>query len=627
MRKDDDFRKYYDLDDDYIGKGGFGQVFRATDRTTNEPRAIKVIDLREFIKSYINNGKPLSDKELQDTIKSKINEIDIMRRMEGENHQNKNTVKVYEYYYIKNKEIAIVMELCDKNLAALIGERFNEPKPKFTFEEIRNILNQLNNSFKLLDEFKIAHRDLKPANILVKYENDKDKNNYIIKLCDYGEAKRLTVTKKLFSTVVLTENYAAPEILEGNKYGLKCDLWSLGIIIYQLYFGKVPYDGSGVIAYMNQIRDNGQELLKVTGNEDFDDLIRKLLIKDPNKRISWEDYFNHPFLNFSQILITLKVQNKDLNKKEKGQKNYIYFLNNQNNENNEIKNLKNEDCNLYINGVKTEFKFCFEPEKEGIYEIKLVFKKKLTNCSYMFCNCDNIIKIDLSSFDSSQVKNMNYMFGKCHFLEEINLANLETSNVTDMSYLFNKCSTLKKIIFPDSFNTNNVANMSLMFHNCFDLTEINFPPSFVTKKVKNMESMFSNCYRVKKLDLRNFETNEVINMGYMFENCAELKEILIDPDKFKTDNVVFMGKMFYNCSNLGSVNIKKFDYSNVKYMDHMFVDCNKLKEIDLSKLKISKDEINTNKIFEDLKDVSVKVGKDIINKFKNIFKDVKLITI
>ena len=59
----------------------------------------------------------------------------------------------------------------------------------------------------------------------------------------------------------------------------------------------------------------------------------------------------------------------------------------------------------------------------------------------------------------------------------------------------------------------------------------------------------------------------------------------------------------------------------------MFVDCNKFKEIDLSKLKISKDEINTNKIFEDLKDVSVKVRKDIIDKFKNIFKDINFIAI
>ena len=115
--------------------------------------------------------------------------------MEGENHQNKNTVKLYEYYYIKNTEIAIVMELCDENLAIMIGQR--QKKPKFDFDEIKNILHQLNNSFRIFHKYKIAHRDLKPLNILVKYENKNDRNNYTIKLCDYGEAKRLTMTKNL----------------------------------------------------------------------------------------------------------------------------------------------------------------------------------------------------------------------------------------------------------------------------------------------------------------------------------------------------------------------------------------------------------------------------------------------
>ena len=621
MNINDDFRKYYDVEEEDIGEGGFGQVFKAKDRETNELRAIKVIKLKKFIKNQKNNGKPLSEKEIEDVINSKIKEIEIMDSMEGDNHQNKNTVKLYKYYYIKNKEIAIVMELCDENLASMVGNRENVPK--FSFDEIKKILLQLNNSFKLLQQKNIAHRDLKPSNILVKYKN-KDKNNYVIKLCDYGEAKRLTMTKNVFSTIVGTNNYVAPEILQGIKSDLQCDLWSLGIIIYYLYFGTVPYDGSTELAYYNQIRDYGQELIKRTSNEEFDDLIRKLLVKEPQKRISWKDYFNHPFLIINHIFITLKVKKEDMKNKENGEKNYIYFLNNQNSE---IKNLTNENCNLFINGEKTDFNIFFEPEKEGEYEIKLVLKKKLKDCSYMFSNCDNIIKIDLSLFDSSEVTNMNYMFGKCHFIEEINLTDLDTSKVTNMSYLFNKCSTLKRIIFPDSFNTNNVEDMSLMFHNCFDLTEINFNSSFVTKKVKNMESMFSNCYKLKKLDLRNFETNELINISYMFENCVELKDILIDSDKFKTDNVVYMGKMFSNCSNLENVNISKFNYSKVKFMDHMFENCEKMKKIDLSKLEVLNDEINTNKIFDNLKEVSIKVSAKIIEKFKNIFKDIKFITI
>ena len=113
-------------------------------------------------------------------------------------------------------------------------------------------------------------------------------------------------------------------------------------------------------------------------------------------------------------------------------------------ENEEIKNLKDNDVELYINDEQQKkFSKYYKPDKEGNYEIKIIFKKKIKDCSFMFSDCDNIKKIDLSSFDSSDVINMYYMFGKCHFLKEIKLDNLNIEKVTDMSYMFNACSVLK----------------------------------------------------------------------------------------------------------------------------------------------------------------------------------------
>ena len=628
--KDVDFRKYYDYDKekDEIGHGSYGTVYKVKKKETNEIRAIKLIDIEKYKKDCISNGHYLSEKEIKDFIKSIINEITIMKNMEGKNHQNKNTVKFYEYYYKENKEIAIVMELCDENFAKMIGDRLINNQ-KFSLDEIRMILHQLNNSFKIMVQNKIVHRDLKPVNILVKYENVKERNNYILKMCDYGEAKILAKTKSLLSKVVGTYKFMAPEImLEKKVFDLKCDLWSLGIIIYYLYFGNYPFGDKNEIAIIHTIKEGEQPLEIVSSNnKDFDDLIRRLLIINPEERISWQQYFNHPFLKPNQILLTLKVKKDNLNKNKKEEKSCIYFLNNQDSE---IKNLKNEDCELFINGIKSDFNFCFNPDSGGEYEIKLVFNKKITNCSHMFANCENIIRIDLSSFDSSQVTNMNYMFGKCFNLEEIDLSNLDTSKVIDMSYLFNKCKALKKLIFPDSFSTINVENMSFMFHFCKDLEEINFPPSFVTKKVKSMEAMFLRCYNLNKLDLRNFETKEVINLGNMFEDCTQLKDLIINMDKFKTDNVTHMQKMFSNCNNLEQINIGKFNYSKVIFMNHMFENCEKLKEIDLSDLKLLNDkqvEINMYKIFDNLSDASVKANNEIIDKFKIIFKNIKYIRI
>ena len=108
--KANDFRKYYIIEGDYIGQGAFGTVYKARKKDTKEIRAIKVIDIKKFVKDSENNGKVLSEKEIKDFIDTIIKEINVMQILEGQNHENKNTVKFYEYYYKQNIEIAIVME-------------------------------------------------------------------------------------------------------------------------------------------------------------------------------------------------------------------------------------------------------------------------------------------------------------------------------------------------------------------------------------------------------------------------------------------------------------------------------------------------------------------------------------
>ena len=439
----EDFRKDYELDKekDEIDSGSFGTVYRAINKNTKEKRAIKIIDIKKFKRQLIKNGDAKANENLEKYIKSIFDEIKWMQDVAGENGENENSVKFYGYYYKKDNEIAIIMELCDENL----GEFAN--KNIFSFDEIREILKQLNNSFKIMYQKKIAHRDLKPSNILVKYKNKDDKRKFILKICDYGEAKRLTTTRKVFLTKVGTQAFMGPEVLNEDPFDLKCDLWSLGVIIYLLYFRVFPYNSEkSEFQLINEIKNYGQKFFKKSDNKDFDDLVRKLLTADPNKRISWEEYFNHPFIiNKNEILLILKIEKKELNKN-------IYFLNDSDGKdykNEEISNLTKDDCEIFINDKPVEFSRYFKPEKEGEYKIKINLKKNLKNCSSMFSNNDNIIKIDLSSFNTSEVINMYYMFGRCHFLEEVNLSNCQTDKVINMSYLFNKCSTLKKVIFSE----------------------------------------------------------------------------------------------------------------------------------------------------------------------------------
>ena len=199
---------------------------------------------------------------------------------------NINSVKLYEYYET-GKELAIVMELCDDSLQSILNKKING----FNKEEIYDIITQLNNTFKIMNKNHIIHRDLKLDNILVKY-TDNTKTKFFLKLFDYGLSKQLESLSKMCNTHAGTLLTMAPEIINDEEYNYKCDLWSLGIIIYQMFFKQYPYNSNTETGLLKQINNFGQKLLKKTNDAKLDYLINKLLIKEPTMRISWDEYFD-----------------------------------------------------------------------------------------------------------------------------------------------------------------------------------------------------------------------------------------------------------------------------------------------------------------------------------------------
>ena len=289
----DDYKKYYYIDK-VIGSGGYGNVYLGKDKETQELRAIKVMNINE-----IKNGlkSEYMTDEIEDILKNYIDgfiqEFNIMKIC-SKNNTNIYSVKCYEYFNTE-KEFVLIMELCDDNLLNYAIRI----KREFTQEEILNIMTQLNNTFRIMKENNIVHRDLKLENILIKY-NDQTKKDYTVKLTDYGVSKRLFSLSKKCKTHVGTITTMAPEILEGegkNEYNYKCDLWSIGIIIYRLLFKEHPYPGLTEIAILNKIKKLGTKNLKKTENKDLDNLIKRVLEKNPKKRLDWDEYLNHPFFN------------------------------------------------------------------------------------------------------------------------------------------------------------------------------------------------------------------------------------------------------------------------------------------------------------------------------------------
>ena len=636
MIENEDFKKKYDIGKSR-GQGGFGAIFEVKLKENGEKRAVKIIEKEQLIDSFIelNDYKEPTEEQKKALFDDIYKEVEIMEKVEGKNQENKNTVKYYEKFE-NETQFVIIMELCDVDL-----KKFVSKKKPFNDKEIYELLTQLNNTFKIMHENRIYHRDLSLNNILIKNENDK----IIYKLSDYGVSKKLVTIKNKFSSKVGKVDYMAPEVKKGAFDG-KCDLWSLGVIIYILIEKKNPTED--IIENISTI--------KLTNNLDLNNLIQRLLVKDPEKRLSWDEYFIHPFFNKNQIIIKLKVTKND-NIGNEFKDIYIlenkYFLINdikqEYKENNkELEELNENNTKLFINNKPYPFKTYFKPTEIGEYEIKFIFTKKIKNLSYLFRDCQNIISIDLSSFDTSESTNMKYMFGKCINLEEINLNNLNTSNVIDMSYMFNKCKKLKNIKFPKSFNIQKVENMSFMFHQCQYLSSIEFPSSFDKNNLKNICALFGKCYNLTKIDLSNLKTENVDDMSYMFEDCVKLESLLINPDKFIAKKATKMSNMFNRCYKLKKINLS-LNPENAHFTSFMFNECQQLEEIDLSKMKINEkanivhmfdgcenlkeinlssfdisDKNTMNNMFDNLKNIKkIIVNKNYINEFKKNFKNVE----
>ena len=316
----------------------------------------------------------------------------------------------------------------------------------------------------------------------------------------------------------------------------------------------------------------------------------------------------------NEIIIEIKIDKNDIN-------NNIYFLFDGGDN---LKELNKINTELYINGDKKEYTKYFRPKKEGLYTILLKFNISIKDCSHMFYNCRNIINIDLSKFNTSNVTNMSNMFGSCNSLISLPyISKWNTKNVTNMSDMLSGCESLKSLPDISKWNTINVINMSHMFFNCKSLKFLPDISKWNTINVINMSHMFFNCKSLKFLsDISKWNTINVNNMSHMFFNCKSLK-LLPDISKWNTTNVTNMNQMFLNCKSLKFLpDISKWNTTHVTNMFQMFSNCELLESLpDISKWNTT-NVINMNQMFFNCK--SLKFLPDIskwnTNHVTNMFQ-------
>jgi len=219
---------------------------------------------------------------------------------------------------------------------------------------------------------------------------------------------------------------------------------------------------------------------------------------------------------------------------------------------------QNKPYEIYIDNSPQDtitYTYNFNNAVEHTYTFKILWNISISSTKNMFQSCSQIIEIDLSKFDTSQITNMYRTFYLCSSLTSLNLNNFNTSLVDDMEGMFYQCSLLKSLDL-SNFVTSKVNKMNQMFYGCSTLDYLNIP-NFDTSKVNDMSFMFSGCYILSSLDLSNFDTSLVIDMRYMFNGCSKLNSINLL--NFNTSQVYNMSYMFYGCSLLSKLNLSNFD--------------------------------------------------------------------
>ena len=223
----------------------------------------------------------MNKSKLKDEIESIEEEVNILTRLD-----HPNIVKYYETY-IDEKYIYLVMEyigggeLFDK-IANTENQVFSEEDSIFYMRKLFSALNHVHAN-------GIVHRDIKPENIMLTKDGE-------LKLIDFGLSQRQTGMTKM-KTIAGTPYYMAPEVLDGH-YDSKCDIWSLGVILYVFMCGYLPFQGSTRNEVFHKIVNGKYHFnhpeFKVVSDE-AKDLIRKLLEVDYKKRYSAAQALQHPF--------------------------------------------------------------------------------------------------------------------------------------------------------------------------------------------------------------------------------------------------------------------------------------------------------------------------------------------
>jgi serine/threonine protein kinase len=277
-----------------LGAGNFASVKLAICKSSGSKFALKCIDRKKMV------GGSARAEAVRD-------EINILQSV-----SHPNIIKIHKNYET-DSTIFLVLELVEGGeLFDFIVKRGDQGLAEGS---AREIFRQIVDAVAYLHNQGISHRDLKlrlrlfvivyffnfffvrPENILLGKQPVDDSGPFVVKLSDFG-LSRLVGQSNLMQTMCGTPSYLAPEVLSQGSYGVSCDVWSMGVVLYILISGRHPFDESsnGVLDRIKRADYSMDDRVWQDASAEVMDCIRRCLVADPATRITAAQLLEHPFL-------------------------------------------------------------------------------------------------------------------------------------------------------------------------------------------------------------------------------------------------------------------------------------------------------------------------------------------
>lgn len=257
-----------------VGEGSFGKVYRARRKQTGHVVAMKFI---------LKKGKNEKD------IRNLRQEIEILTKL---NHDN--IITLLDAFETSH-EFVVVMEYAHGELFEVLEDDKTLPE-----EEVQKIAKQLVRALHYLHSNRIIHRDMKPQNILIGPHGT-------IKLCDFGFARAMSCNTMVLTSIKGTPLYMAPELVQEQAYNHTADLWSLGCILYELYYGQPPFYTNNIYTLIQQIVRDPVKFPEPISPA-FKSFLKGLLTKSASGRLNWPHLLNHQFVVETAEDAKLRIQ-------------------------------------------------------------------------------------------------------------------------------------------------------------------------------------------------------------------------------------------------------------------------------------------------------------------------------